>query len=77
LTWARFLGGPTHRTEGREFRARLHQGFDPHVDQIGENVLALGTAKHRFHEDATTIIAKRVDVQIRTNQRAMPPAIGR
>ena len=38
----RFLGGPTQRTERLEFIARLHQGLDPHVDQIGEHVLALG-----------------------------------
>jgi hypothetical protein len=72
---ARFLGGPTQRTEGRELIARLHQGLDPHVDWIGENVLAFGGIKHRPHEDATTPVAKRVDVQMRTNQRAMPPAI--
>jgi hypothetical protein len=72
---ARFLGGPTQRTKSRELKARLLQGLDPHVDQIGENVLALGGLKHRPHEDATTPLAKRVDVQMRTNQRAMPPAI--
>jgi hypothetical protein len=71
----RFLRGPTECTERREFIARLHQGFDPHVDQIGENVLALGSLQHRPHEDATTPLAKRMDVQIRPNQRAMPPAI--
>jgi hypothetical protein len=49
----RFLRGPTECTERREFIARLHQGFDPHVDQIGENVLALGGLQHRPHEDAT------------------------
>jgi hypothetical protein len=71
----RFLGAPTQRTERREFIARLHQGLDPHVDQIGENVLALGGLKYRPHEDTTTPFATGVDVQIRPNQRAVPPAI--
>jgi hypothetical protein len=67
-----FLGSPSQRTECWQLIARLHQRFDAHIQNIGNDILTLGRLEQGGDEDPPPAIAEGGDTTVDADLRDVP-----
>ena len=69
-----FLGGPLQGAEGWKLIARFHQRFDPHIENIRDDVFTLSGLKQGPDKDPPPAVAEGGNTAVGTDLRDVPLA---